>query len=122
MSGGGTSLLCGDSCCDSNASLGHRAGVDGLLGCLVVIWLRVWGLTRMAPGCWWDWAALASSHFRPLGLGLGNRCCIFRAKPPIPLSGLSGLQRSLGRQHSGCQNKPAPVTCRKVAGGGAGPR
>lgn len=54
--------------------------------------------------------ALAASHFRPLGpgLGLGNQCCVFRAKPPIPLSGLSGLQRSLGRQHSGCQNKPPP--------------
>lgn len=40
----------GDSCCDSNASPGRWAGVEGLLGSLVFIWM--WGLTCMALGGW----------------------------------------------------------------------
>lgn len=28
----------------------------------------------------------ACGHFRPLGLDLSTRCCLFRAKPPIPLT------------------------------------
>lgn len=58
-------------------------------------------------------------HFRPLGLDLSTRCCLFRAKPPIPPPG-AGLPGSRGHgcsQQRGCQSKPAPVTCRKAAGG-----
>lgn len=63
----------------------------------------------------------ACGHFRPLGLDLSTRCCLFRAKPPIPLTppgvGLPGSRGHGCRQQRGCQSKPAPVTCRKAAGG-----
>lgn len=103
------------ACCVETAAVtqmpaGPQAGVDGLLSCLSGS-----GLGSDASGPWLLAGpdTLASSRFRPLGLSLGldNQLLHFQGRaphPPIRTFRAPGLQRSLGRQHSGCQNKPPP--------------
>lgn len=59
----------------------------------------------------------ASWHFRPLGLGLSTPRSPSWAKPPPPCLGPACSRGHCCRPQRGCQSKPAPVTCRKAAGG-----
>lgn len=78
----------GDSCCDSNASPGRWAGVEGLLGSLVFIWM--WGLTCMTLGGWWDWMHLRLATSGHLACAWTISVAFSGPSPPSPYQDFPG--------------------------------
>lgn len=81
-------LLCGRSCWDSNAGQGHWAGVDSLLGCLVFIWLPLWGLTHI--GCCGDWMLLGLGTSVHLAWAWAVSVGFSGPRPPSPCQDFPG--------------------------------
>lgn len=89
------------------------------------VWASVWswGLTCVTLGCRWDSVGLPPDTSGLLAWALALSAAFSGPGPPSPVCpGLPGSRGHCCRRQRGCQSKPAPVTCRKAAGGGVGER
>lgn len=85
------------------------------------VWASVWswGLTCVTLGCRWDSVGLPPDTSGLLAWALALSAAFSGPGPPSPVCpGLPGSRGHCCRRQRGCQSKPAPVTCRKAAGGG----
>lgn len=84
---------------------------------------QVWGLTLVALGFWWDrmhWRLAASGHLA--GAWAWATSVAFSGLSPHPPFRTFRAPEVTGQAAQPLPKQTTPVTCRKVAGGGAGPR